>query len=112
SDLSDVLPSVSTTASLPHIDGSCSDSCGTPLEIQVATGTTANCAALAVDPVEDLVNPTPDSIGCPTCTIQNGVLSLSLHSDFSGEDIESVLVTLTDELGNTRRYDIGAPTLD
>ncbi len=92
-------------------DSSCVDSCGNPLEIMVQGENTASCGVFAVDPVEHLVNPTPDSIGCPTCGIEDGVISLSLHPDFDGEALDDVMVTLDDDLGNTRYYDLGVLSL-
>jgi len=102
-----VVPTAQLQRQLPKVAPNCVDVCGDPLEIHVGVGKVANCSALAVDFAEALVNPTPDSIGCPTCGIQNGTLLLSLHEDFDGIGIQNVLVTLVDEAGNTERYDLG-----
>lgn len=100
-------PVVEPTVEPFGLDGSCSDACGTEVSIHVAGGQAADCDALAVDPVEALVNPTPDSIGCPTCGLQDLTLLLSTHPEYDDRSVESVLVTLTDDQGNVRRYDLG-----
>lgn len=100
-------PVVELAVSTPSVDGSCSDACGAGVSIFVPDGHAADCDALAVDPVEALVNPTPDSIGCPTCGIQDLTLLMSTHQAYDDRDVESVLVTLTDDQGNVRRYDLG-----
>lgn len=110
-DFTALEPDVTLESSLPEIDSSCVDACGEPVEIRVAAGTTANCAAFAVDPTEHLVNPTPDSIACPTCGLRDGVLSLSIHSDFDNETIDNVMVHLVDEAGVDYHYDLGTLTL-
>ena len=106
------LSSVHTVAlspvSLPVIDSSCVDTCGTPVTVQRAAGSTPNCAAFTVDPTDHLINPTPDSIGCPTCGLQNAVLSLSLHPDYDEDPVEAVFVELIDAGGTVMRFDLGA----
>lgn len=94
---------------LTSTSNECMDSCGNHPLLELEAGASAHCEAFTVDPTDELVNPTPDSIGCPTCGLVNGVISLSLHPDYDdeGKSIDGVLVTLSDDLGNTRNYDLG-----
>ena len=94
-ELDEVLPDEVLELSLPDVD-QCVDACGATVDVRVRAGESASCDAFAVDPAEAMVNPTPDSIGCPTCTIKNGMLMLSTHSSFDGVGIVNVTVKLQD----------------
>lgn len=74
------------------------------------TGGEAYCEMLTMGATEHLVNPTPESIGCPTCTLQGATLVLATHPYYDSVTDERVMVTIRDTQG-VRRYDLGTRNL-
>jgi hypothetical protein len=113
SELAELEPYPAIPLSLELDDDSMCDVGGSSVTVHVSAGQTAACDALALGPATELVNPTPESIGCPTCTIQDGamleagVLSLSTHEYYERIANERVLVSLKDGDGLMHRYDLG-----